>query len=396
MNSRFSRFCHPPLLVALGSVLLALGASGCKPAATKAVVVPPPPNVTVASPIARKVVEWDEFTGRLASPEMVEIRARVSGYLDTVHFREGAEVKVGDLLFTIDPRPYEAAVQRMTAEASNARSRAELAAIEAKNASQLRSNQAISSEEYERRIKTAAEAEGSVRAAEATLKTVQLDLEFTQIRAPISGRISDARVTKGNLVTGGTKDATLLTTVISLDPIYCYIEVDERSALKYREMHKQGIRESALFAKIPAHMGLANQTGFPHLGAIDFVDNQLDPATGTIRARGVFENKDRLMSPGFFARVRIPGSGEYEAMLIADQAVADDQGSSFVWVIDGEDKAVYRPVKLGPLIDGLRIVREGLKPEDRVVIKGLMAVRNGVKVNPQVGEMEAAQAAPKH
>jgi RND family efflux transporter MFP subunit len=371
--------------------------TGCKPAAPKAAVAPPTPTVTVAKPIVRKVIEWDEFTGRLASPEMVEIRARVSGYLDTVHFSEGAEVKAGDLLFTIDPRPYEAAVQRITAEVSNARSRAELAATEAKNADQLRSNQAISAEEYERRIKTAAEAEGSVRAAEATLKTVQLDLEFTHIRAPISGRISNARVTKGNLVAGGTKDATLLTTLVSLDPIYCYIDVDERSALKYRELHKEGKRASALFGKIPAQMELANQTGFPHLGEIDFVDNQLDPTTGTIRARGVFENKDRLMSPGFFARVRIPGSGEYEAMLVLDQAVADDQGSSFIWVIDAEDKAVYRPVKLGPLVDGLRVVREGLKADDRVVIKGIMAVRNGVKVNPQPSDMvAAAEPSPKH
>jgi len=374
----------------------AVAFTGCKPNAPKATVAPPTPTVTVAKPISRKVIEWDEFTGRLASPEMVEIRARVSGYLDTVHFSEGAEVKAGDLLFTIDPRPYEAAVQRITAEVSNARSRAELAATEAKNANQLRSNQAISAEEYERRIKTAAEAEGSVRAAEATLKTVQLDLEFTQIRAPISGRISNARVTKGNLVTGGTKDATLLTTLVSLDPIYCYIDVDERSALKYRELHKEGKRASALFGKIPAQMGLANQTGFPHIGEIDFVDNQLDPTTGTIRARGVFENNDRLMSPGFFARVRIPGSGEYEAMLVLDQAVADDQGSSFVWVIGAEDKAVYRPVKLGPLVDGLRVVREGLKADDRVVIKGIMAVRNGVKVNPQPSEMVATEPSPKH
>lgn len=364
--------------------------SGCKPAAAKTQVAPPPPAITFASPIARKVVEWDEFTGRLASPETVEIRARVSGYLDTVHFKEGTEVKAGELLFTIDPRPYEAAVQRATAEASNARSRAELAAMEAKNADQLRESQAISSEEYQRRLKAAAEADGTVLATQATLKTMQLDLEFTQIRAPISGRISDARVTKGNLVTGGTKDATLLTTIVSLDPIYCYLDVDERSALKYREMHKKGIRASALFGKIAAQMGLANQADFPHEGFLDFVDNRFDPATGTTRARAVFPNEDRLMAPGFFARVRIPGSGEYEAMMVLDEAIADDQGSSYVWVLDTEDKAVYRRIVLGPLLDGLRIVREGLKPEDRVVIKGLMAVRNGVKVNPQKGEMTTA------
>ena len=401
MNARLSRQLRHFLPLGWLAGALLLTATGCKPASpqAKAQAAPPPPTVTVAKPIVRKVIEWDEFTGRLAAPEMVEIRARVSGYLDTIHFKEGAEVKTGDLLFTIDPRPYEAAVQRAAAEASNARSRASLAATEAKNAGQLRENQAISSEEYERRIKAATEAEGTVKALEAALKTVELDLEFTHIRAPVSGRISNARVTKGNLVTGGTKDATLLTTLVSLDPIYCYMDVDERSALKYRELHKEGKRASALFGQIPAQMGLINQSGFPHEGVIDFVDNQLDPTTGTIRARGVFKNEDRLMSPGFFARVRIPGSGEYEAMLVQDQAVADDQGSSFVWVINAEDKAVYRPVKLGPMSDGLRIVREGLKPDDRVVINGLMAVRNGVKVNPQSKEMVAAAEpvpAPKH
>lgn len=398
MNGRLSRFFGQPLILGLIAGAFALSVTGCKPAAaaSKAQAAPPPPTVTVAKPILRKVIEWDEYTGRLAAPEMVEIRARVSGYLDTIHFKEGTEVKAGELLFTIDPRPYEAAVQRATAEASNARSRADLAATEAKNAEHLRDSQAISTEEYERRIKAAAEAEGTVRALEAALKTVQLDLEFTQIRAPVSGRISNARVTKGNLVTGGTKDATLLTTLVSMNPIYCYMDVDERSALRYRELHKEGSRVSALFGQIPAQMGLINQTGFPHEGVIDFVDNQLDPATGTIRARGVFKNEDRLMSPGFFARVRIPGTGEYEALLVLDQAVADDQGSSFVWVIDAENKAVYRPVKLGPLTDGLRIVREGLKADDRVVINGLMTVRNGIKVNPQAKDMVAAvETAPK-
>ena len=227
-----------------------------------------------------------------------------------------------------------------------------------------------------------------MKAAEALLKAAELDLEFTRIRSPINGRISDARVTKGNLVTGGTKDATLLTTVVSLDPIYCFIECDERSALKYREMHKLGTRKSAMFAEIPAQMALANQSGFPHQGHLDFVDNVLNPATGSIRARAVFENQDRLMSPGFFARVRIPGSGEYEGMLILDQAIADDQGRSFVWVIDADNKASYRPVVTGPLQDGMRVVREGLKAEDRVVINGLMSVRNGVTVVPQDAEMK--------
>ena len=362
--------------------------TGCKPAATKATFAPPPPVVTVAKPIVKKVIDWDEFTGRLASPESVDIRARVSGYLEEVHFKEGTEIKEGDLLVTIDPRPYEAAVQRAQADVSSARSRAELAKTEAENAGPLLKSQAISSEESVRRLKASAEANSSMKAAEGLLKAAELDLEFTRIRSPINGRISDARVTKGNLVTGGTKDATLLTTVVSLDPIYCFIECDERSALKYREMHKLGTRKSAMFAEIPAQMALANQSGFPHQGHLDFVDNVLNPTTGSIRARAVFENQDRLMSPGFFARVRIPGSGEYEGMLILDQAIADDQGRSFVWVIDADNKASYRPVVTGPLQDGMRVVREGLKAEDRVVINGLMSVRNGVTVVPQDAEMK--------
>jgi len=383
MTGMLLRLSYPG--VCLASLALI---TGCKPAATKATFAPPPPAVTVAKPIVKKVIDWDEFTGRLASPEAVDIRARVSGYLEEVHFKEGTEVKAGDLLVTIDPRPYEAAVQRAQADVSSARSRAELAKTEAENAGPLLKSQAISSEENVRRLKAAAEANSAMKAAEAVLNGTELELEFTRIRSPINGRISDARVTKGNLVTGGTKDATLLTTVVSLDPIYCFIECDERSALKYREMHKLGTRKSAMFAEIPAQMALANQSGFPHQGHLDFVDNVLNPATGSIRARAVFENQDRLMSPGFFARVRIPGSGEYEGMLILDQAIADDQGRSFVWVIDADNKASYRPVVTGPLQDGMRVVREGLKAEDRVVINGLMSVRNGVTVIPQDTEMK--------
>lgn len=378
----------------VAGLLIASSLSACKPDA-KAPAGPPQatiPDVTVAKPIARRLTDWDEFTGRLTSREKVEVRARVSGYLTQVSLKEGTEVKAGDLLFTIDPRPYEAIVQRAEAVLAQAKTNAELANIEAKNATTLRQGQVISTEESERRLKSAAGEQAAVRAAEAMVSSAKLDLEFTQIRAPISGRISDARVTEGNLVTGGTKDATLLTTIVALDPIYCDIEVDERSALKYREMHKNGERESALFGLIPAEMALVNQVGWPHQGQIDFVDNQINPATGTIRARAVFPNKDRLMSPGFFAKVRIPGSGEYDGLLIRDAAVGDDQGSSYVWVLDAEDKAVYRPITLGPLLDGLRVVRGGLKADDRVIILGLMSVRNGNKVKPALADM--ALAAP--
>jgi RND family efflux transporter MFP subunit len=340
------------------------------------------------------VIDWDEFTGRLASREQVDVRAQVSGYLTQVSFTEGAEVKTGDLLFTIDPRPFEASVQRAEAVLAEAKALAELAAIQAKNAEGLRKDQAISLEESERRLKTVSAGDAAVRGAEAALRAAKLDLDFTQIRAPISGRISYARVTEGNLVTGGTKDATILTTIVALDPIYCYIEVDERSSLKYRQLYKDGQRDSALFQKIPAEMALVSETDWPHLGQIDFVDNALNPETGTILARGVFPNQDRLMAPGFFAKVRIPGSAEYDALLVRDAAIADDQGSSYVWVVDAQQKAVYRPVELGPLLDGLRIIRKGLSPNERIIVEGLMAVRNGMPVQPKEVDMKLASPQP--
>lgn len=343
---------------------------------------PQPPRVTVATPEIRKIVDWDLFTGRLVSPETVEIRARVAGYLEEVHFTEGTEVKEGDLLFTIDPRPYEAVVERMEARVTSARSLAELTAYELANVAELKNKGAISEETYERRSKAASDAEGLLRAAEAELREAKLDREFTEVRAPITGRVSDARVTKGNLVTPEGRDSTLLTTVVSLDPIYCMIEIDERSALKYRQLHPGNHRAGTGTGRVAAEMELVQESGFPHHGHLDFIDNQLDPATGTIRARAVFPNPGKLMTPGFFARVRVPGSGEYEGRLVPDRAIVDDQGISHVWVVDGENTATYRKVATGPLLDGLRVVREGLQAGERIVIDGVMAVRNGTKVDP--------------
>lgn len=371
-------------IVGLG---LAVSLVGCsKPPARPA--APSVPTVSVARPLAETVNEWDEFTGRLASPETVEIRARVPGYIDRVHFKEGGDVKLGDLLFTIDPRPYRAVVDRVTAELGAARARAELARSEAKRAEGLAASKAISTDTFETRVKTATEAAEAVRSAEAALKVAQLDLEFTEVRAPIAGRISDARVTAGNLVTGGsTSTSTLLTTIVSLDRMYCYLDVDEASALRYRQLYREGKRASALFGPIPAEMGLGNEQGFPHQGTIDFVDNQLNPATGTIRVRAVFPNADKLMAPGFFARVRMPGNGEYPALLILDVAVGSDQGRAFVLALDDNDTATYRTIKPGPMVKGLRVVREGLTEKDRIIVNGLMSTRAGTKVNPQLVPM---------
>jgi len=346
------------------------------------------PTVSVAQPIARKVHEWDEFTGRLASPETVEVRARVSGYIDKIHFKEGGEVRQGELLVTIDQRPYQATVDRLKAELGAARARAELARGEAKRAEGLAATKAISTDTYEQRRQTAVQADESVLSAEAALKAAQLDLEFAEVRAPITGRISNARVTAGNLVVGGSAaNATLLTTLVSQDPLHCYFEADETSVLRYRQLHREGKRVSAMFATVAAEMELGNEQGFPHKGQIDFVDNEVNPATGTIRARAVFANPDKLMSPGFFARIRIPGAGEYDAVLVRDGAISSDQGRLFVLSVDANNKTVYRPVKTGPIIDGLRVVREGLGPDDRVIVSGLMSARPGVPVQPQIVPM---------
>ena len=374
-----------PILVL--ACLAAAVLAGCKPPATPP-AKPAPAAVSVALPLPRTVNEWDEFTGRLVSPETVEVRARVSGYVEQVHFKEGGDVKQGDRLYTLDQRPFQAVVDRAKAELGAARARAELAAGEAKRAESLAATKAISTDTFETRVKSATEANESVRSAEAAVKVAELDLEFTEVRAPISGRISNARVTAGNLVSGGNSaGTTVLTTIVSLDPMQCYLLVDEASALRYRQLYREGRRASALFEKIPAEMALGNETGFPRQGHVDFVDNELDPATGTIRVRAVFPNADKLMAPGFFARVRIPGNGEYAAVLVRDSALGSDQGRPYVLVADAQDTATYRPVKLGPLLDGLRVVREGLAETDRVIVSGLMTARPGQPVTAQLVRM---------
>lgn len=389
MNSYRTFHSHA---AALSALALALLVSACgKPATTKQGAATP--TVTVATPITKKLVEWDEFTGRLDSVAEVEVRARVSGYLQSTHFKEGTEVKEGDLLFVVDPRRYQAELARTEAEAARARAALELAILEADRAARLVENRTISQEEADVKAKGRQGSEAALRAALAALDSAKLELEFTRVTAPISGRIGRKMVTEGNLITGGPMgNTTLLTNIVALDPIHCYFDVDEQSALRYRELARQGTRESALFKEIPAEMGLANQVGFPIKGVVDFVDNGINPKTGAIRARGIFANPDRLMAPGFFARVRIPGSGEYEAMLIRDSAVASDQGRPFVYVVDAESKAVQRQVVLGPLHEGMRVVRDGLKPTDRVVVNGLMAIRGGTVVKAEETPMLSAAA----
>jgi RND family efflux transporter MFP subunit len=372
-----------------------LCASGCKPKSHPP--SPPPPTVSVVQPIAREVVEWDEYIGRLESPESVEVRARVSGYLDKVHFKEGKEIKKGDLLFTIDPRPYQAEFEHANAEYERMVSQTDLAKNDFERAKRLIVTKAISEEDYDTKAKAYATTQAAMRSAKATMDLAKLNLQFTEIRSPINGKISRALVTEGNLISSGISGsgATLLTTIVSLDPLYCYADPDERAILKYLRLSREGRRVSARDEPIPVEMGLADEVGFPHKGYIDFVDNRVDPNTGTMRGRGVFPNPDHGLSPGFFARIRFAGSGKYPALLVPDRALGADQALKFVYVVNAENKVEFRPVSIGPMIDGLRVVKEGLKPGERVIVEGLLRVRPGVVVDAKPWEAAAPSSPAK-
>lgn len=343
----------------------------------------PPAPVTANQPVQRDVVEWDEYPGRLEAVDMVEVRARVSGYLESVHFTEGAEVKKGDLLFVIDPRPYQAELDRAEAELRQAQTRFELASNDLVRAQKLLESKAISAEEEDSRSKAKREAEASIQSGRALVEIAQLNLDYTHVTAPITGRISRKMVTEGNLINGNQGQATLLTTIVSLDPIYCYVDADEHAVQKYQKLAREGKRVSAREGELTCELGLASEHGFPHQGVVDFVDNRVDPNTGTMRIRGVFPNENRSLIPGFFARLRVTGSAKYSALLIPDQAVGTDQAQKFVYVVNDKDEIEYHPVKLGPISNGLRVVHEGIKPGEWVVVEGLMTIRPGSKVTPK-------------
>jgi RND family efflux transporter MFP subunit len=375
---------------------LALGLCACtKPGSGQQ--PPAAPSVTVAQVLERRVKDWDEFTGRLQAVESVEIRPRVSGYIDKVAFLEGSQVKNGDLLFIIDPRPYKADADRAAADVKRYRSALALARVELTRVERLKQSGAVSEEELDERKSTVATAEANLAGSEAALESAALNLSFTRVSSPISGRVSRAEVTRGNLVTGGINGGTLLTSVVSLDPMYLYFDADEQSYLRYTQMARAGERPSSREVANPVQVGLANEEGFPHSGTVDFVDNQLNSQTGTIRARAVLANKDGLYTPGMFARVQLLGSGEYTAILIDDRAVNTDQSQKYVFLLGANNTIDYRRVKLGRLIDGLRIVREGLKAGDTIVVNGAQRVHPGVTVTPQsvvMGADEAPAAAP--
>ena len=345
-------------------------------------------------PVQREITEWDEYPGRLDSVEMVEVRARVSGYLQSIHFKDGGEVQKGDPLFVIDPRPYQAELDRAEANVNQAATRLELANNEFARAERLLKAKAISEEEADTRNKAKREAEAALQSARAAVESAKLNVEYTRITAPISGRIGRKMITEGNLVNGNQGQSTLLARIVSLDPIYCYFDADETSVQKYQRLAREGKWE--VQGQVPAELELASETDFPHKGFLDFVDNRVEAATGTLQLRGLFRNPgpERVLQPGFFARIRVPGSSKYPALLVPEQAIGTDQGQKIVYVVNAQDVAEYRSVKLGPAQEGFRAVRSGLQPADWVIVNGLMSVRQGIKVIPKREKTAPTASAP--
>lgn len=368
-------------LIAAGLTgLLAL--SGCGKGGQGAATPPPAPQVVVSQPVAKNVQEWDEYTGRFAAVEEVEIRARVSGYLTAVNFQDGQIVFKGDPLFVIDPRPYQAAADIARAGVAQAQASVQLAQRELDRARDLRQTQAVSQAVLDTRSQQLQNAQAQLLAAQAQVRAAELDLEFTSVKAPVTGRVSNHRVSVGNLVSGGSAQSTLLTTIVSLDPIHFYFDADQASYLRYTRQSRSGERASSRDNPNPVILALPDEQGFAHKGHIDFVDNQIDDGTGTIRARAVFDNPDMVLTPGMFARLRLVGRPNYDGLLLPDAAIGTDQNRRFVYVLDKDNKATYRAVTTGPLIDGLRVIRDGLAATDKVVVAGLQRVKPGAAVTP--------------
>ncbi|QWP77782.1 efflux RND transporter periplasmic adaptor subunit [Lysobacter sp. K5869] len=379
------------VLALTASLVIALAAVGCgSQAAPHEGGAPPPPEVSVAQVLSKQVRQWDEFTGRVSAPESVELRARVSGYVDRVAYKEGQDVKKGDLLFVIDQRRYRAELARAQAELERARAEARLAQTQDKRAQTLVEAKAISREEFETRRAASTQGDAAVRAAEAAVASAQLDLTFTEVRSPISGRAGRALITVGNLASA---DQTVLTTVVSQNPMYVYFEADEQTYLRYNDLARKGERAGD---KNPVRVGLAGESGYPHAGTVDFTDNQLDANTGTIRARAVLPNEDRVLSPGLFARVQMEGSGDFKAMLVDDKAVLTDQDRKYVYVLGPKNAALRKDVVLGRMIEGLRVVQSGLAPDDKVIVHGVQKVFfPGMPVQPKTIAMGAPAPVPQ-
>ena len=346
---------------------------------------PPPPAVSVAAPVKRAVSDFDEYVGRFAAVNSVEMRARVSGYLDGLHFKDGQIVKQGDLLFTIDKRPFQNTLDQARANLAQAKSNLTFTEADYTRGQQLVRDKTITEQTFEQRSQAYRNAQASVSNNEAAVRQAELDIQFTELRVPVNGRIGDRRVSPGNLVTGGTAgNTTLLATIVSTDPIYFEFTFDEASFLRYERMSKNGNDIASRSAGVQVALKLIDEQDFAHNGDMDFVDNAIDRSTGTIRGRAVFANPNNIFTPGMFARVRVPGSPSYEALLVPDAAIGTEQARKFVLTVNADNTVVPKYVTLGQTTaDNLRVIKNGLSPDDRVIVNGLLRARPGQKVTPQ-------------
>jgi multidrug efflux system membrane fusion protein len=373
------------LLVCTYAVTLAIPLAGCKPVPGK--TPSSPAVVDVAAVVSRPIRLSDEFNGRVASINSVDVRARVTGYVDQVAYREGDSVKRGDLLFVIDPRPFRDALDSAKANLEREQAAAAFADIQEKRAQRLNASEAISQEEYQNRDSDLSQSAARVHEAESAVATAELNLSFTEVRSPIDGKTSRAQLTRGNLAQA---DQTVLTTVVSQDPIYVYFDCDEQSYLRFQQRVQRG---SGVSSANPVRVALANETGFPHAGRIDFLDNAVNAATGTIRARVVLNNPDHLFTPGLYARVQLESTGNVQALLVDDKAILTDQDRKYVYVLGAGNTAQRKDVQLGPLVDGLRVVQSGLGTGDKVIVSGLQKIfYPGVPVTPKESAMELSHA----
>ncbi|MEH4626477.1 efflux RND transporter periplasmic adaptor subunit [Phytobacter diazotrophicus] len=378
-------------LNALGAVLLSVMLVGCDEGVAQN-AVPQAPSVSAADVVVKSISQWDSFNGRIEAVESVQLRPRVSGYIDKVNYTDGQEVKKGEVLFTIDDRTYRAALEQAQATLARAKTQASLAQSEASRTDKLINTNLVSREEWEQRRSAAAQAQADIRAAQAAVDAAQLNLDFTKVTAPIDGRASRALITSGNLVTAGDS-ASVLTTLVSQKTVYVYFDVDESTYLHYQNLARSGQGASSNHLALPVEIGLVGEDGYPHQGKVDFLDNQLTPSTGTIRMRALLDNAQRQFTPGLFARVRLPGSAEFKATLIDDKAVLTDQDRKYVYIVDKEGKAQRRDITPGRLAAGLRIVQKGLNPGDKVIVDGLQKVfMPGMPVNAKTVAMTTSSA----
>jgi RND family efflux transporter MFP subunit len=379
MNGNIYSFIAAPFFAVAAAALLS---TGCGRSDVQS-AAPPPPPVTVAPVEQKEIVEWREFTGRAEAVQSVEIRPRVSGYIESVRFQAGQLVQKGDVLFVIDSRWHRAEFDRLQAEAVRARVQMENAQREADRTTQLLANKAISTEEADARVARFNEAKAALLGAEASRDFAKLDLEYTEVRAPINGRVSRALLTEGNYVSGVAGNTTLLTTLVSIDPMHVYADVDEETLLRFNDLAITGKLEKDADGRVPVELQLADESGFPQRGYIESFDNRLDANTGSILLRAVFPNANGRIVPGLFARIRLPLSERHNALLIGERAVGTDQSQQYVLTLTETNTVAYNAVKLGPSIDGKRVVRSGLRGDERIVVNGLQRVRSGMAVNPQ-------------